>query len=282
MKVTIWGSRGSLANAGPDTIRYGGNTACVEIAGDDGTTLVLDAGTGLRALGRQLVDRPGVIHVLLTHLHMDHIQGLGFFKPFFQPGREIHVWGPPSTTLDLRSRLTRYLSPPLFPVRIGDIESELVLHDVGPAPWRAGPFQLTAASVIHPGPTVGYRVALDSTAMAYLPDHEPALGGARWTPAWTSGYGLAADVDLLVHDGQYTPGEYAERVGWGHSSVEHVVAFAELASVKRVALFHHDPDHDDAEVDEMLDAARRLSRTVDVVAASEGSTFQLGGTVAGG
>jgi phosphoribosyl 1,2-cyclic phosphodiesterase len=275
VKVTIWGSRGSLANAGPETIRYGGNTACVEVSGSDNTTLVLDAGTGVRGLGQRLAEGTGVIHVLLSHLHMDHIQGLGFFKPFFQAGREIHVWGPPSTTLDLRSRLTRYLSPPLFPVRIGDIESDLVLHDLGTTSWRAGEFEVLGESVIHPGPTVGYRITDGSACVAYLPDHEPALGGTSWTPAWTSGYRLAAGADLLIHDGQYTPNEYAGRVGWGHSSVDHAVGFAEVARARTAVLFHHDPDHDDDAVDKMLDAARGASRSVEVVAASEGSTYEL-------
>jgi len=276
VKVTIWGSRGSLATAGPETVRYGGNTSCVEVSASDGTTLVLDAGTGVRSLGQRLAEGRGVIHVLLSHLHMDHIQGLGFFKPFFQGGREIHVWGPPSTTLDLRSRLTRYLSPPLFPVRIGDIESDLVLHDISPGSWHAGEFEIRAESVIHPGPTVGYRITDGSACVAYLPDHEPALGGTSWTPAWTSGHALAADADLLIHDSQYTPDEYAERIGWGHSSVDDAVAFAEAARVRRVVLFHHDPDHDDTAVDRMLQAARRASRSVEVVSASEGSTFELG------
>ena len=195
---------------------------------------------------------------------------------FFQGGREIHVWGPPSTTLDLRSRLTRYLSPPLFPVRIGDIESDLVLHDISPGSWHAGEFEIRAESVIHPGPTVGYRITDGSACVAYLPDHEPALGGTSWTPAWTSGHALAADADLLIHDSQYTPDEYAERIGWGHSSVDDAVAFAEAARVRRVVLFHHDPDHDDTAVDRMLQAARRASRSVEVVSASEGSTFELG------
>lgn len=119
MKLTIWGSRGSIASPGPETARYGGNTACIEVDGDPRCALVLDAGTGMRLAGLALVGDGRPVHVLLTHLHMDHIQGLGFFRPLFEPGREIHIWGPPSTTLDLRTRLTRYLSPPLFPALPG-------------------------------------------------------------------------------------------------------------------------------------------------------------------
>src|SRR5438445_4856810 len=157
MKVTLWGTRGSVSSAGPDTVRYGGNTSCVEIRAGDGSLVVLDAGTGLRRLGAT-VPTPCRIDLLLSHLHMDHIQGLGFFDPFFRPGFEVHVWGPPSPTLDLRHRLTRYLSPPLFPVRLRDLESLVEFHDVPREPFALGPITVTAASIIHPGPTVGYRL----------------------------------------------------------------------------------------------------------------------------
>jgi phosphoribosyl 1,2-cyclic phosphodiesterase len=274
VKLTIWGSRGSIASAGPDTVRHGGNTACVSVAADDGTVLVLDAGTGIRRLGAALPEQ-AVVHVLITHLHMDHIQGLGFFGPFFEGHREIHVWGPPSTTEDLRTRLSRYLSPPLFPVRLRDLDSAVELHDVPMRPWTIGPFEVTAASVIHPGPTVGYRVTHASRSMTYLPDHEPALGGPITSREWTSGVELASGVDLLLHDSQYDTAEYARRVGWGHSSVDHAVAFAELAGVRRLAPFHHDPAHDDDTLDALVDRARALATSTEVVSASEGTTIEV-------
>ena len=278
MKATIWGSRGSIASAGPDTVRYGGNTACVELTDGDGTILLLDAGTGLRRAGMHLHDSSAPIHILLTHLHMDHIQGLGFFRPLFEPGRELHVWGPTSTTLDLRARLTRYLSPPLFPVRIRDLDSVVELHDAPAEPWRIGPFTVAAASVVHPGPTLGYRISAGGATLAYLPDHEPALGGLAGGSAWTSGHDLAAGADLLLHDAQYSDAEYAERVGWGHSSAAHAVAFAEVASVRRLALFHHDPDHDDETLDGLLAEARKVARgDVDVIAGCEDASFEFSG-----
>src|SRR5262249_36281029 len=144
------------------------------------------------------------VDVLLTHLHMDHIQGLGFFAPLFRPVGEVHVWGPPSTTMDLRSRLARYLSPPLFPVRIRDLEARVMFHDVPGEPFDVGPFRVTAAAVLHPGPTVGYRIEEAGAILAYLPDHEPALGGTPFERRWTSGFDLAADADLLIHDAQYS------------------------------------------------------------------------------
>jgi len=275
VKVTIWGSRGSLASAGEETIRYGGNTACVQVEGADRSVIVLDAGTGMRRAGSALAGDGRPIHVLLTHLHMDHIQGLGFFRPLFEPGREIHIWGPPSTTQDLRARLTRYLSPPLFPVRIRDLASHLELHDVLAEPWTIGGFTITAAGIVHPGPTVGYRIEADGTGMAYLPDHEPILGGPLTTTAWLSGFVLVRGVDLLLHDGQYTDDEYGQRVGWGHSSISHAVQVADLAKARDLLLIHHDPDHSDDLIDDLVADATRLRRHGTVGAAREGMVLEL-------
>jgi phosphoribosyl 1,2-cyclic phosphodiesterase len=274
VKVTVWGSRGSIAYAGPQTVRYGGNTACIEVTDGD-SVIVLDAGTGLRPLGKALAERAGPVHVLLTHLHMDHIQGLGFFAPLFQEGREVHIWGPPSTTLDLRSRLTRYLSPPLFPVRIVEVDSQVEFYDVGWASWPIGDFEVSARGIVHPGATVGYRISGNGRSMAYLPDHEPALGGMSAGTEWTSGSELARDVDLLVHDGQYGTEEYQAKIGWGHSSVEDAARFADLVGARRLMLFHHDPDHDDEQVDELLDVARSTRHGGEVTAASEGEAVEI-------
>ena len=275
MRIQVWGSRGSIASAGPATVRYGGNTACVSVTDGGETTLVLDAGTGMRPLGKELLGQPGTIHILLTHLHMDHIQGLGFFAPLFEPGRKVHIWGPPSTTRDLRSRLSRYLSPPLFPVRIIDVESDLELHDVQRESWRLDGFEVSAASVIHPGPTVGYRITRGGRSVAYLPDHEPALGGLSSGSEWTSGWGLARGVDLLIHDGQYSPDEYDEHMGWGHSSVRHASWVADVAAVPQLMLFHHDPDHADETIDELVDIARQVRHRGEVTAACEGDVIEI-------
>jgi phosphoribosyl 1,2-cyclic phosphodiesterase len=273
--VKVWGSRGSIASPAADTIRYGGNTACVQVAVDDGTTVILDAGTGLRRLGQALAVEHGPVHILLSHLHLDHIQGLGFFRPFFQTGSQIHIWGPASTTADLSTRLSRYLSPPLFPVRLKDLPSRLEFHDVGGAPWPIGNLDVRAASVIHPDPTVGYRISDSRGALAYLPDHELALGGSD-DPRWTSGFDLAAGVDLLIHDAQYTDEEYAARVGWGHSSIVQTVAFANRVGAAHLVLFHHDPEHDDAWLDRLLAEAQLISGDTRVSAAREGITLDVG------
>jgi phosphoribosyl 1,2-cyclic phosphodiesterase len=274
MRVTVWGSRGSIASAGPDTVRYGGNTACVSVETPD-AICILDAGSGLRKAGIAFAGDRRPTHLLLTHLHMDHIQGLGFFRPLFDPGRSIRIWGPPSTTQDLRTRLTRYLSPPLFPVRIRDFPARVELHDAPLEPWSIDGLEVRAATVIHPGATLGYRISLGARSVAYLPDHEPALGSAIDRPAWTSGHDLAADAEVLLHDGQYTAAEYRERVGWGHSSVEQAATFADLVGAMRLILFHHDPDHDDEAVDDLLAQARATRRHGSADAASEGLTIEL-------
>ena len=277
MRVCLWGTRGSIASAGPETIEYGGNTACAEIEGRDGTIVILDAGTGVRRVG-DTYDEPRRLDILLTHLHMDHIQGLGFFGPFFQKDFEIHVWGPPSPTLNLRTRLTRYLSPPLFPVRLRDVAARLELHDAPMEGFEIGGLRITSQMVIHPGPTVGYRVTDGVSTATYMPDHEPALStlGHVPTPEWTSGHDLAADVDLLIHDAQYTAEEYESRIGWGHSRVEDAVMLANMARARRLVTFHHDPAHDDAVLDAMLDDARALaSPALEVLPGREGGTFHI-------
>jgi phosphoribosyl 1,2-cyclic phosphodiesterase len=253
MLVRLWGTRGSVASPGADTVRYGGNTACVEVRTDD-ALLVLDAGTGIRPLGVSLRGSTRRIDVLLTHLHLDHLQGLGFFEPIFGSDAEIHVWGPPSTTQDLRARLSRYLSPPLFPVRLRDLGPNVSLHDVPHRPFEIGDVTVRAEAIIHPGPTLGYRIGNHAGSMAYLPDHEPALGAPRFplSPEWTSGHDLASGADLLLHDTQYTPEGYPFRVGWGHSSTEHTWAFARQAEARTLVTFHHDPGHSDDQLDAMV------------------------------
>lgn len=277
MQVTFWGTRGSIASAGPATQRYGGNTASVQVTGRDGTVLVLDAGTGIREIADALPSTLRRIDILLSHLHMDHIQGLGFFRPMFQPSLEVHLWGPPSATLDLRSRLTRYLSPPLFPIRLRDLSSHVELHNAPDRPVRIGGLVVTSASVIHPGPTVGYRISENGASMAYIPDHEPALGVPDFPdePGWTSGHELAKKVDLLVHDTQYFPDERRTRIGWGHSATVEAAAFARQAGVRRLAAFHHDPAHDDDTIDRLVAEVAAAAPDIEVFGASESSRIEV-------
>lgn len=278
MKVTLWGTRGSIATTGPETARYGGNTPSVQVVAPDGQNLVLDAGTGVRPLGVALPPDVRRVDLLLTHLHMDHLQGLAFFKPVRAPGVQVHVWAPASTTLSLRARLARYLSPPLFPVVLRDLECDLHLHEVPTKEISIGQFRITSALICHPDPTVGYRIEWGNASLAYLPDHEPALGARVFplSPDWVSGYSLAAGVDLLIHDAQYTDAERQTRLGWGHSSMREALEFARIARVKHLVPFHHDPSHTDSTLDalyaELLEEHRPDFK---VTPAREGDTFVL-------
>lgn len=241
-----------MARAGEETIRYGGDTASVEVRGGDGRVLLLDAGSGLLRASAGLASA-GRIDLLITHLHMDHLQGLGFFPQLRQAEVETHIWGPISTTQSLEERLRRYLSPPLFPVRFRDLKG-VHLHDVGPGTYEIGRFEVTADLIIHPGSTLGFRIEEGGRTLAYLPDHEPALGQTHFPPEprWTSGFDLVRGVDVLIHDAQYTDEEYARRVGWGHSTLTHAIALAARAEARALVPFHHDPEHSDDMIDELL------------------------------
>ncbi|MFN2543589.1 MAG: MBL fold metallo-hydrolase [Actinomycetota bacterium] len=262
MRAVVWGCRGSLASPGPETVRYGGNTSCLEVRLSDNTLLVLDAGTGIRPLGVAIgADPPARIDILLTHLHIDHLEGLGFFGPLWNPQIEVHIWGPSSPTRSLEQRIGMYLSPPLFPIHLREIPSNPIFHDVPSEEWRIGGATVAAGLINHPGPTVGYRIQEDDRTLAYMPDHEPALGVEDLTtasPEWVSGVGVAYGVDTLFHDAQYTQEEYDMRVGWGHSSTEHAVNFGRLAKVRDFVMFHHDPLHSDDRLDALLRYAREL------------------------
>jgi phosphoribosyl 1,2-cyclic phosphodiesterase len=259
MRARIWGCRGSLAAPGADTVRYGGNTSCVEVRLDSGHAIVLDAGTGMRPLGVQMhPDLPSQLHILLTHLHLDHLQGLGFVRPLFAPGLEVQIWGPTSPVQGLQERIARYMSPPLFPVHLDDIPSEITFHDAPELEVTIGSATVRASKVTHQGPTVGYRIEEHGHAFVYLPDHEPSIGNDLQTvsPEWMSGYDLARDADVLLHDAQYHDHEYGAHIGWGHSSITDTMEFATKAGVERVVLFHHDPYHDDDDLEMLLAEAR--------------------------
>jgi len=263
-------------------LRYGGNTSCVQVVGDDGTMLVLDAGTGIRRLGAALpLSRTRRVDILLTHLHMDHIQGLGFFAPLRTPRIEAHIWGPASTTQSLWTRLTRYLSPPLFPVHLRELECNLELHEVPCGDMQVGEFVVSSALICHPDPTVGYRITGPRGTMAYLPDHEPALGahGMPTSGEWTSGYSLAEGADLLIHDAQYNDEEYSEKPGWGHSSIRQAFQFAALAGAKHLVPFHHDPAHSDDYLDQLVaHTVTAMAPPFAVTPGMDGAMFVLGST----
>jgi ribonuclease BN (tRNA processing enzyme) len=232
-------------------VRYGGNTSCLLVTLSDGTTLVLDAGTGMRNV---VIPRPserGHLHILLTHLHLDHIQGLLFFSPLYEAGARITIWGPSAAGPSLRNRIARYLSAPLTPVEVRELPCELDFRSCPVSEWSIGPARVSAAAVTHRGPTLGFRIEDAGTSLCYLPDHEPALVGSleELETEWISGYALAQSADLLIHDCQYTDAEYPAHFGWGHSAMSHALEFAERSGAARTLLFHHDPFHSDDQLD---------------------------------
>jgi phosphoribosyl 1,2-cyclic phosphodiesterase len=263
---------------GPDTVEYGGNTSCVEVDLGNGTAIVLDAGSGIRPLGIELAARGTTrIHLFLTHLHLDHLEGLRFFTPLWDERVSVDLWGPPSPVASLRDRILRAFSPPLFPLDIRDTPARIAFHDL-PRPCVIDGLSLTADFVLHPGPTLGFRIDTGRSTAVYLPDHEPALAGIeRKTADWISGGALSRGADLLLHDAQYFEDEYGERIGWGHSSVDAAVSFARVVDAQRLVLFHHEPGHSDRTLEELEDRARSLTSTDgrEPILAREGMVFEL-------
>ena len=252
MKVKIWGARGSVPSPGPETTRYGGNTSCVQVTLSDGTIIALDAGTGIRSMGLALPEEGTQISILLTHLHLDHIQGLMFFAPAFRPTSQMVIWGPESPEASLQDRIARYISAPLSPVEMRELPCDVSFRDAPHTEWEVGPATVRAASVSHRGPTLGYRITEGDTSLCYIPDHEPGLGVQLDSdePDWISGYELARGASVLFHDCQYTDEEYPHHIGWGHCRLSDALAFARRVEPERLMLFHHDPLH----TDDFLDA----------------------------
>ena len=287
MRLKVWGARGSVPAPGPEMNRYGGNTSCVQLTLSDGTELILDAGTGIRSLGVALAANLPKVNILLTHLHLDHIQGLMFFPPCFRSEAEITIWGPASPEASLEDRIARYISAPLSPVEVRELPCDVSFLDTPASEWQLGPATIRAESVTHRGPTLGYRITEGETSVAYIPDHEPGLGAdlAELEPEWVSGYDLACNADLLIHDCQYTDEEYPDHVGWGHSRITDTLTFAKRVEAKRTLLFHHDPLHSDEFLDGLREQA--LARWGElggedgaVEMAAERSELQIGGAPA--
>src|SRR5947209_10954901 len=271
MRFKVWGARGSIPAPGPETMRYGGNTSCAEVTLSDGSTLILDAGTGIRNLGLALPRTEQPVHILLTHLHLDHIQGLMFFAPCFRPESEIVIWGPASPEASLRDRIARYISAPLAPVEVRELPSLVSFREADPVEWEIGPARIRAQAVNHRGPTLGYRIEDAGSTLCYIPDHEPGLGAPLdgCEDEWISGFDLARGADLLVHDCQYSDEEYLQYLGWGHCPVSDALAFGRRVAARRMLLFHHDPLHSDDFLDTLCDTVterwQELGGTPDTV-----------------
>jgi phosphoribosyl 1,2-cyclic phosphodiesterase len=268
--VTFWGVRGSLACPGAATVRYGGNTSCVEVRARD-RLIILDAGTGLVALGNRLIagGKPLDIDVLLTHFHLDHVLGLPFFAPLFAAGHDIRIWAGTSASR-LSEIVHTLLSPPLFPAGPSSFKATVTYHGFAPGDviGIGGGLNVQTAALDHPDGAVGYRLEIGPASLAYVTDTEIRPG-----PIDQGVLALAHAADLLIVDATYTEDEIAARQGWGHATWADALRLADIAGAKTLCLFHHDPTHDDAAMD-ALGALAQAARPGSIVA-REGMTIDL-------
>jgi len=296
VRVRFWGTRGSIAAPGRSTVRYGGNTSCVEVRTDSGELLILDSGTGIRELGRSLIDTAnGPIrgHILLSHTHWDHIQGFPFFWPAFVPGNEFTIYAARDLDRDLEGVLAGQMEYTYFPVRLGDMRAAVRFSNLGEGQVLVGDIPVDVQYLNHTNLTLGYRVHADGKVLVYATDTEPhdkrvrsldglkRADGTAW-PAHAEDQRFVEfirDADMVIHDAQYTAEEFPEKVGWGHSAVEHAVDFAVAGHVKCLVLYHHDPTRTDRAVDALVRRARRRAAaqgaSLEIVAAAEGQTMTV-------
>jgi len=273
--VTFHGVRGSTPCHGEDTRRYGGNTSCVSIDAPGEQPLLLDLGTGLRYAAATFGAAPFRGTALLTHLHWDHVQGLPFFSPILQPGAELDIYGPgQGGEGTVAKALATLITPPAFPVPLFDLPGDFRVHDVEDVTFNVGGFTITSRLIPHNGPTCGFRVEWGGRSIVYVPDHQQPDDPLTVADAVRD---LCAGADLLIHDAQYTPHEFAQKQTWGHCTVEYAVRVAAHCEARRLALFHHDPAHDDTMLDELeLQAARCATGFgVEVFSAKESHTVTV-------
>jgi phosphoribosyl 1,2-cyclic phosphodiesterase/CheY-like chemotaxis protein len=285
VRVRFWGTRGSIAKPGPSTTRYGGNTSCVEVRTARGTLVVIDCGTGGHALGQELVSTPAGGargHILISHTHWDHIQGIPFFAPLFVPGNEWDIYGPKGLGPSLREALAGQMQYTYFPVALDRCGANIRYHDLVEGTFDIDEIKVAAHYLNHPALTLGYRLEADGVAVVYACDHEPH--SRIPTSGELVGQDLrhaefASGADLLIHDAQYTAEEFPAKVGWGHSPIEYAVKVGQQAGVKRVALTHHDPLRDDESLDRLLARVgtrlRENGSSLDVFAAFEGQIVEV-------
>ncbi len=289
MQVRFWGTRGSMAKPGPDTIRYGGNTSCVQITSANGTLLVIDCGTGAHGLGQHLLKegpRPVRGHVLISHTHWDHIQGIPFFVPFFIPGNKFDIYAPKGFGESLRETLAGQMEYTYFPITPEAFGAELNYNNLSEGVFQIDDIVIRTRYLNHPALTIAFRIEVDGAVVVYACDHEPHSRDLADGDGILDGQDKAhadflRDADLVIHDAQYLAAEYAGKVGWGHSTVEYALKVAQTAGVKQLALTHHDPMRTDDMIDTLItDLRTRIdpAAPLHVFAAAENMVLDYTGT----
>jgi phosphoribosyl 1,2-cyclic phosphodiesterase len=277
LDVTFYGVRGSTPCACDENRRYGGNTSCVVLRSPGADPILLDLGTGLRFFGLDHpVDVPLRAHALVTHLHWDHVQGLPFCPPLLAPGAELTVYGPADGERSFGEAFDQLMAPPYFPVRAHQLSGDIRFTSLQPGVHHIAGAKVTVARVPHTGETFGYRVERDGVAVVYVSDHQQPVDDP--THVHPDVLALCHGADLLIHDAQYTPEEFLLRSDWGHCTVDYAVRVAAQAGVRSLALFHHDPSHDDESLDLLTLAAAEVGRTLnvpEVFAAAEGQRITI-------
>jgi phosphoribosyl 1,2-cyclic phosphodiesterase len=258
MRIRCYGTRGSIPVSGPDFLKYGGDTTCLEILTEDGQTVVVDAGSGIRRLGGHLVDERRLhFHLLFTHSHWDHIIGFTVFKPNYLPQTRVRIWYQPDVQGNMFDTLSSVMHPPGFPIRYDRIDAKLEYSPHDMSPFRIGSMEIHTIATSHTAPGLGYKFIENGKQVVFLTDNE--LGMVHPLGRTLDEYRqFAADADLLIHDAQYTPEEYVHRKGRGHSSWKDVADLARAAGVRRVGLFHHHPEHTDDDVDAIAEKCRAV------------------------
>lgn len=274
MNITFFGVRGSTPTCTAENVRYGGNTSCVVIEHRGCPPLILDLGSGLPIYGRTLGDSDFSGVALLSHLHWDHFQGLPFFGPLLRGGH-LAIHSPsPECGLSLEQAVDKAIQPPYFPVGLRDFQGTVTFDEIDGRPMQFGDACVRSAPVRHTGPTCGFRIEIGGRSVAYIPDHQqPADAPTSVDPEVLS---LCRDVDVLIHDAQYTQAEFETKSDWGHCTMEYAVEVGDQAGASTVVLFHHDPSHTDDFLNDEVDRLRATSRTgLEIMAAQEGLSIDL-------
>ena len=298
MKVKFWGVRGSIATPGESTVRYGGNTACTEVHLDDGNLIILDAGTGIRDLGNKLANgnRRLKAYILITHPHWDHIQGFPFFKPAFSEGNEITIIGPEARGVTLAKLIAEQMNKIYFPVKLSELQAQINFVPVKEDTVKVFDAEVKSFFVNHPGFTLGYRINFNNKSLVYISDSEPY--SRETSQLFTNGepevlklfenykgdpnhrvIDFIRKADVLIHDSTYTPEQYSEHIGWGHSHYLYTLRVAAEAEVKKLCLFHYDPILDDDTIDGLVRKCRKemkkMKYSFELCAAKEGEEFRF-------